>query len=36
MSESRLVTSLTLLVRLREGREPEAWEQFVRLYAPVL
>lgn len=36
MSESRLVTSLTLLVRLREGREPEAWERFARLYAPVL
>jgi RNA polymerase sigma-70 factor (ECF subfamily) len=29
-------TSLTLLDRLREPNQPEAWEQFVRLYTPLL
>jgi RNA polymerase sigma-70 factor (ECF subfamily) len=29
-------TSASLLVRIRDGRDQEAWRQFVRLYAPVV
>src|SRR4051812_16701923 len=29
-------TPLTLLDRLREPHQPEAWDRFVRLYAPLL
>jgi RNA polymerase sigma-70 factor (ECF subfamily) len=31
-----LTTSLTLLDRLRQPNQPQAWEQFVRLYTPML
>jgi RNA polymerase sigma-70 factor (ECF subfamily) len=34
--ESMFPTSLTLLDRLRESNQPEAWERFVRLYTPLL
>jgi RNA polymerase sigma-70 factor (ECF subfamily) len=30
------VTRASLLVRLRDGRDPEAWRQFVQTYAPVI
>ncbi len=30
------VTSASLLVRLRDGRDVEAWRQFVRLYSPIV
>ncbi len=30
------LTSASLLVRIRNGRDQEAWEQFVQLYAPVV
>ncbi|HXG09177.1 MAG TPA: sigma factor, partial [Gemmataceae bacterium] len=29
-------TSLTLLERLRQPNQPDAWDRFVRLYAPLL
>src|SRR5215468_8731061 len=29
-------TSASLLVRIRDGRDQEAWRQFVQLYAPVV
>src|SRR5438105_13882640 len=29
-------TRASLLVRLRDGNDAEAWQQFVRLYAPVV
>ena len=31
-----LTTSLTLLDRLRQANQPDAWDRFVRLYAPML
>src|SRR5262249_9582718 len=30
------VTSVSLLVRLRDARDGDAWRQFVRLYAPLV
>src|SRR5206468_782748 len=30
------VTRASLLVRIRDGRDTEAWQEFVRLYAPVI
>src|SRR5437588_509207 len=30
------VTRASLLVRIRDGRDRDAWRQFVRLYAPVV
>src|SRR5438876_8026382 len=30
------LTSASLLVRIRDGRDQEAWQQFVRVYAPVV
>src|SRR3974390_3545048 len=30
------VTRASLLVRLREGHDADAWQEFVRLYAPVI
>jgi RNA polymerase sigma-70 factor (ECF subfamily) len=30
------VTRASLLVRIRDGRDTEAWQQFVQLYAPVV
>jgi RNA polymerase sigma-70 factor (ECF subfamily) len=30
------MTSASLLVRIRDGRDQEAWQQFVQLYAPVV
>lgn len=30
------LTSASLLVRIRDGRDQEAWQQFVKLYAPVV
>src|SRR5947207_11303289 len=30
------LTRASLLVRIRDGRDQEAWQQFVRLYAPVI
>lgn len=30
------LTRASLLVRIRDGRDQEAWQQFVRLYAPVV
>src|SRR5262245_48634262 len=30
------LTRASLLVRIRDGRDHEAWQQFVRLYAPVV
>src|SRR3974390_2464094 len=30
------VTRASLLVRLREGHDADAWQEFVRLYAPVV
>jgi RNA polymerase sigma-70 factor (ECF subfamily) len=30
------VTSASLLVRIRDGRDQEAWQRFVQLYAPVV
>src|SRR5436309_9644359 len=29
-------TSASLLVRIRDGRDQEAWRQFVKVYAPVV
>jgi RNA polymerase sigma-70 factor (ECF subfamily) len=31
-----LTTSSTLLIRLRQPHQPEAWRRFVHLYAPLL
>src|SRR5258708_38335414 len=30
------LTRASLLVRIRDGRDQEAWQQFVQLYAPVV
>src|SRR5438876_9916363 len=30
------LTRASLLVRIRDGRDQKAWQQFVRLYAPVV